>query len=339
MKLGKNPVKHDARTLRMARYLPTRLTAPPTAVDHYAKVTAWPMYSNDVLGDCGPAGAAHQIQSWSTYANKPQLPTDAQVRAAYFAITGGADTGVYLLDMMNYWRNTGIAADKIEAFVAISPNLDELRLAVQIFGSAGLGLSLPDQGTFGPWTVVYGPPNPNNGHYVVAVGYDDALRVVKVISWGRRMSMSYDFFLKYNDEAYAVLNDLSLNAAGVTPEGFNLAQLTYDLAHLHDAVTPPPPIVQSSPSASASPSGSESKSASPSSSESKSASPSGSESKSASPSSSESKSASPSGSESKSASPSGSPSPSPSSAPPVPVPVDILLTMSDGSTVFFVRSE
>jgi hypothetical protein len=338
MKLGKLPVKHDSRTLRFARYLPVRLTAPPPKVDRYSNVPAWPMYANDVLGCCGPAGAAHQIQSWSTYGKGPVTPTTDQVKAAYFAITGGADTGVYLLDMLNYWRNTGIAGDKVEAFVSISPNLDELRLAVHLFGSSGLGLSLPDGGVFGPWTVLYGAPNPRNGHYVVAVGYDDATRRITTISWGRKMSMSYDFFLKYSDENYAVLNDLSLNAQGVSPAGFDYARLLDDLKHLKDPVTPavvttPSASSSASSSASGSPSSSSSGSASPSSS----ASASSSSSISASPSSSESGSESGSSSESASSSASGSESASPSLAPPIDV-LHVVLHMSDGTQQTFVRS-
>jgi len=341
MKLGKLPVKHDSRTLRFARYMPVRLTAPPPKVDRYSNVPAWPMYANDVLGCCGPAGAAHQIQSWSTYGKGPVTPTTDQVKAAYFALTGGADTGVYLLDMLNYWRNTGIAGDKVEAFVSISPNLDELRLAVHLFGSSGLGLSLPDAGVFGPWTVLYGAPNPQNGHYVVAVGYDDSTRKITTISWGRKMSMSYDFFLKYSDENYAVLNDLALNASGVSPAGFDYARLLDDLKHLKDPVTPAVVTTpSSSTSASTSPSGSSS--ASPSSSTS--ASPSGSvsaspsSSTSASPSRSVSGSSSASESSSASGSPSSSSSPSPSPAPPTATEVlRVVIHMSDGTQQTFVK--
>jgi hypothetical protein len=253
--------------------------------------------------------------------------------------------------MLNYWRNTGIANDKIEAFVAISPNLDELRLSIQLFGSAGLGLSLPDGGVFGPWTVLYGVPNPNNGHYVVAVGYDDATRRLTTISWGRKMSMSYDFFLKYSDENYAVLNDLALNAVGVSPEGFDYPRLLDDLKHLKDPVTPvvvttpsPSTSASQSPSSSSSRSQSASTSSSISSSASSSVSGSASSSASSSVSGSASSSASPSvsGSASSSASPSvsasPSPSPSPSSSTLPPVTVErVIVHMSDGTQQTFVK--
>lgn len=243
-RLGKLPPKADHRTLRLARYLTARLPAPPALIDHASRVSDWPMYANDSLGICGPAGAAHQVQSWSTYAERGTFTPDLQrVIDDYYAITGGVDSGVYLLDMLNYWRRTGIGGDQIEAYVQVSPNLDEARLSMQLFGSIGMGLSLPDQGTFGPWDRVYGPPNPNNGHYVVGVAYSDAEGLIDVISWGAVMRMSYDFFLRYCDEAYAILNDLSIAQATMqSPEGFDFATLRDDLDHLGDAVTPPPPV-------------------------------------------------------------------------------------------------
>jgi hypothetical protein len=228
-RLGKRPPKRDHRTLRLARYLTARLPAPPLAVDHSSRVLDWPMYANDELGICGPAGAAHQVQSWSTYAERGTItPPLQQVKDDYYAITGGADAGVYLLDMLNHWRRNGIGGDQIEAFVQVSPNLDEARLAVQLFGSLGMGLSLPDQGTFGPWDRLYGPPNPNNGHYVVGVRYADAERLLDVVTWGGILRMSYDFFLKYCvvPETRILTSDLEWVPAGDLAEGRTL--LSFD---------------------------------------------------------------------------------------------------------------
>jgi hypothetical protein len=60
--------------------------------------------------------------------------------------------------------------------------------------------------------------------------------------------MSYGWFKKYVDECYACLNDISLNALGVTPEGFNMAALQQDLNHIGDPIVDPvPPIPPPSP--------------------------------------------------------------------------------------------
>lgn len=238
-RLGKLPPKIDSRTLRLSRYV-AHLPAPPAAVDHFARVAIWPMFLNDVYGICGPAGAAHQIQSWSTYAERgtTTLP-DVAVKNAYFRITGGSDTGVYIIDMLKYWNHYGIGLDFIEAYAQLqSGSRDEHSLAMYYFGSVGIGLALPDVGTFGPWDRVYGAPNQHNGHYVCGVGYDaDGLWVV---TWGELVRMSWEFLAKYNDESWAIFNDLSLLEATMrSPESFDRAQLEADLFLLSDPITPP----------------------------------------------------------------------------------------------------
>ena len=57
-KLGKLPVRTDVRTLRLRRYVdPTRLPPPPETLDLTERVTEWPMYANDRVGDCMPIAA------------------------------------------------------------------------------------------------------------------------------------------------------------------------------------------------------------------------------------------------------------------------------------------
>ena len=55
-----------------------------------------------------------------------------------------------------------------------------------------------------PWKNTTQPPNPYNGHYVFVVGYDTT--GVTCITWGRKQKMSWKFFEKYTDEAYAVID-------------------------------------------------------------------------------------------------------------------------------------
>ena len=248
-KLGKRPPKQDARTLRLRRYLRPELPAPPPVIDHASIVPKWEMYANDKFGDCGPAGCAHQTVSWSHYAGRPLIPTEKQVIDAYFEITGGQDVGVYMLDLMKYWRNKGIGGDQIEAFVQIDDDrLVEAKLAIQLFGSLGVGLALPDKHTFGPWTDVTGAPNPFNGHYVCAVAYDDSLQLFRVVTWGELWDMSYAWYEKYCDEAFVALNDLSINLQTMTsPEGFDFKKLENDLGHLGDPVDGGEPPVEPPP--------------------------------------------------------------------------------------------
>ena len=166
MKLGKLPPRLDSRTLQLADYLPSlhdtssgqgtalpakRALAPaPRSVDWTAKISSWPMFSNDTVGDCTAAAAAHMIQCWTANAGDAVTPTDAQVIAAYSAtghyIVGDAatDHGALELDVLNFWRQQGIAGHKIAAYVSFSPqNFEHTRQAINIFGGIYVGLALP----------------------------------------------------------------------------------------------------------------------------------------------------------------------------------------------------
>jgi hypothetical protein len=247
MLLGKFPKKTDRRTLQLARYLDTRkLPVPPTKIDHASKLPAnIGMMGNDQFGDCTVAASAHMVQSWSIYADYPMRTIPDQAILDAYHVLSPNDQGAYMLDVLNYWRKQGIGDDYVEAFVETAPaSVTQAQLAIQYFGSLYIGMGLPDVNTFGPWDVKKPtwPINPSNGHCVCLLGYDNATEMFKVATWGEVWNMSFDWFKKYVDESYAVLNDLSLNATGLSPEGFDLKALTNDLSHLGDPVVDPVPV-------------------------------------------------------------------------------------------------
>jgi hypothetical protein len=117
LKLGKHPPRHDPRTLQFATYATAALAAPPPSLDLTTKVKVpWGMMDNAQVGDCTCAAAGHLMMEWSANAkSKTFTPSDAQIIAAYSAVTGynpktGAnDNGAQEIDVLNYWRQTGIA--------------------------------------------------------------------------------------------------------------------------------------------------------------------------------------------------------------------------------------
>lgn len=245
MRLGKHPKKTDRRTLMMARYM-SKLPAPLAKVDHASKLPAGVgMMGNDIYGDCTVAAAGHAIQSWSAYAGGIYTVPDADILAAYKVISPN-DDGAFMLDVLNFWCKTGIGGDHIEAFIETgTADLTQAKLAIEYFGNHYIGMSLPDINTFGPWNVPNPdwPANPNNGHCVVLLGYDDSTKMFKVATWGRVLDMSYSWFQKYTDESYAVLNDIELNRdTNLSPEGFDWAALSYDLNHIGDPIVDPVPV-------------------------------------------------------------------------------------------------
>jgi hypothetical protein len=253
LKLGKHPARHDPRTLLLASYATPALPAPPATMNLAKKVKGpWGMMDNDQLGDCTCAAAGHLIMEWTANAqSKMFTPPDQQIVDAYSAITGynpttGAnDNGAVELDVLNYWRQQGIAGHKVAAFMALEPsNHTHVMDAVWIFGGCYIGLALPKTAQAQTsnkqiWSVPPagtggdGAPGSWGGHAVPVVAYDS--RSLTVVTWGALQTMTWGFWAAYCDEAYAILSPDFLQQKGgqtVAPSGFNLAQLQADLADL-----------------------------------------------------------------------------------------------------------
>jgi hypothetical protein len=244
VRLGKQAPVHDDRTLSFNAILAAELPAPPSTADNYSKVPTWPMYKNDVWGDCTCAAAGHMVQSWTAAAGTERTPTQQSVTTMSEHFVGSPppdDAGCNMLQVLKYWRKSGLASDKVTAFAAIDlRNHDQLRTAVSLFGSAYIGVALPDDVCVPgkmlstPWEVPpsgpVGPaaPDPNNGHCIPAVGYD--ANFVYVVTWGEVKTMTWEFYDAYADEVFVVLSkDYAPADAAV-----NLAQLKAELKKVTD---------------------------------------------------------------------------------------------------------
>lgn len=249
LKLGKQGARHDPRTLLLASYITSTLPTPPATCDLTTKIKSWGMMENDQIGDCTCAAAGHLLMEWTANAGKKMFtPTDKQVVAAYSAITGynpatGAnDNGAVEIDVLNYWRQSGIASHKIGAYVALEPsNHNHIMDSVFIFEGCYIGLQLPISAqaqvqNHQPWSVPPGGTTGDGakgswgGHAVPVVAYDS--RGVTVVTWGALQMLTWSFWEAYCDEAYAILSTDSLTGKKTTPAGFTMQQLQSDLADL-----------------------------------------------------------------------------------------------------------
>ena len=249
LKLGKGVARHDPRALLLASYLTSTLPTPPASFDLTSKVQSWGMMDNDQLGDCTCAAAGHLIMEWTVNAKgKMVTPTDKQIVAAYSAITGynpttGAnDNGAVEVDVLNYWRQSGIAGHKIGAYMALEPaNHSHIMESVYIFGGCYIGVQLPISAqaqtqNHQTWSVPPGgttgdgKPGSWGGHAIPVMAYDS--RGVTVVTWGALQVMTWSFWEAYCDEAYAILSTDYLSGKKTTPQGFNMEQLQADLADL-----------------------------------------------------------------------------------------------------------
>lgn len=236
VKLGKSPKRADEKLLKLSSYKTAALPAPPSTVQWGTHVPTFPMYDNDSLGDCTCAAVGHQLQVWTSNHGSIWTPTTKEVTDLYWE-TGSGDTGRVETDVLNYWHNNGFGSrgDKLFGYVEVNPlNITEVKQAIWLFGGLYIGIALPltaQQQSF--WKVVPGPgsePGSWGGHAVNVTAYCSSY--VVVATWGMRMRMSWAFWKKYVDEAYALLSQDWANGTVKAPNGFNFSQLQSDLGSL-----------------------------------------------------------------------------------------------------------
>lgn len=243
LRFGKHPPKVDYRTLRLGSYLTPALDPPPPAVDQLARVmqgtgindpaTLFPIDGNDTYGDCTIAALAHAITVYNGLVGRTRIPPAALVEKVYFKLTKGVDTGLAVLDVLNYWQGRAVDGDRIAAYVAVSPkNPDHVRQAIRLFGGVYLGFQVQaaaqdDFQARRPWT-----PGPltQHGHAVFAVAYD--ANGLTLLTWGSTQKATWDWWAECVDEAYAILAPQAL-LPGFAP-GFDAAALQADLQAVAD---------------------------------------------------------------------------------------------------------
>jgi hypothetical protein len=239
-RLGKFPVRTDVRTLSLGRYVDgTRLPAPPAAFDETSGVPEWPMYANDRVGDCTTAAAGHMIEAW-TAAGRGRVVeiTERDVLDAFARVKvvdpATGEEGAIELDVLRYWRKSGIGGHRIGAFTRVSVHNHTLvETAAWLFGGLYIGVQLPETAQsqeVWDWTgSLSGPARPGSwgGHAVDVVRYDaDA---VTVVTWGVLKRVTWSFWDRYVDECYCIISNDFLDE-GKAPNGFDLAALEADLA-------------------------------------------------------------------------------------------------------------
>jgi hypothetical protein len=224
----------------------------PSFVDRESKVASWPMYKNDVIGDCTVAAILHAISSMTAFSGVVPggaMFTDDEAVKIYSAVsgydpaTGANDNGATLTAVCKYMTKTGAVdvngrAHKLAAWAEVShyANVRLLKRIVNAFGSAYLAIQCPysaqDQFNAGqPWTYV--PGSPIDGGHAIPLQYsavntgtfDDET----VITWGAEQKMNEAFARNYLVEAVAVVSADDINVqTGTNPAGLALTQLVAD---------------------------------------------------------------------------------------------------------------
>lgn len=237
-RFGKHPPKKDYRTLRLANYLTPALAPPPASYDVlpnvYQKLNKsdptklFPMDGNDTLGDCTIAALAHAVTAFRGLIGKEKIWSKQSVVKLYLHLSGGIDSGLNELDVLNYWQSHPASGDKILAFVSIDvKNHTHVRQAIELFGGVYLGFQVQENciqefDARQPW--VPGPLT-REGHAVFAVAYDAT--GLTVLTWGNTQKATWSWLDECVDEAYAILPPEAKKSDFAA--GLNFAQLQADL--------------------------------------------------------------------------------------------------------------
>jgi hypothetical protein len=238
-RFGKHAPKLDYRTLRLTKYLTSKLSAPPVSVDVLSRVYSklktsdptklFPMDGNDTYGDCTIAALAHADTVYAGLTGRKKILAKTSVIKLYMHLSGGVDSGLNELDVLNYWQSNAVDGDKIFAYTSIDPkNHTHIKQGIRLFGGVYLGFQVQEKcidefNARKPWT-----PGPltHDGHAVYAVAYDKT--GVTVLTWGNTQKATWAWWDECVDEAYAIFSP-EAKKSNFEP-GFDFNQLKADLA-------------------------------------------------------------------------------------------------------------
>ena len=250
MKLGAL-FHEDARNIKLSSILRTLPPYPPSYdVDiAYQNLTDNFMFKNDIYGDCVIAGRAHQTLRFEDFEQKSVIPiSDTDVTTEYFKESGGYDNGLDITNSLNAWRQGWTAAGQnysIYAYAQVNiQNQNEVMAAMYLLNGLYIGLLLPVSAqTQDIWDVATenGVPGSWGGHCVYLVAYDaDGLTCM---TWGERKKMTWAFFRKYCNQAYAIVDNKD---SWVANDTLDMSALTAYLVEVTGepvpAPTPPTPV-------------------------------------------------------------------------------------------------
>jgi hypothetical protein len=238
MRLGRKRGAPDALVPPLMKHM--MAVQPKPAVDWMKAVKQWDCLGNDRYGCCTAAAAYHIAQTWLINNSFEFQPTEEATLALYAATSDfpKEDDGAVESRVLAYWCATGIptsvGTEKI-AFAALTPtNLNELKLSIEYFGAAYIGVDLPISAqTQAVWdlpaggAVGDGAPGSWGGHAVPLLAYDET--GFTCVSWGQPLKMTNAFLQAYCEEAYALISWDWLADSGISPPGLNMAALQAEL--------------------------------------------------------------------------------------------------------------
>jgi hypothetical protein len=201
------------------------------SINWMAPVPEYPLYGNDVYGDCVPAGAGHHVQVWSANSGKLVTPDQNEILRIYHQLSPN-DTGLVMLDFLNWWTKNSIAGVKLGAFVEVNVrNQNEIKLTIERFGGLFAGWDLPISAQNQDVWDADDTPNGDAGswgrHCWPLMEYMNG--TVGGPTWGLIKLAKWAFVSKYLSEAYALISKAWMDGSGKSPEGLDIDALNAEL--------------------------------------------------------------------------------------------------------------
>jgi hypothetical protein len=225
VKLGRRPPHAGMIVPKLADFRRRALPPPPPTCKRSGIISEWGMHLNDAIGDCTIAAAANAIQTWTAANGALWRVADAIVEARY-GQSGyrpgkpATDQGAVETDVLGAWSrhgwDIGRQDEDVTLWAALQPGNDaDVREAIYHFGGLYVGLLLPDSAQNQPVWDVGSEPGTWGGHAVWVTDYDaDGLAC---ITWNTVQRMTWAFWKRYCEEAYALFNRDWLNTSAVSP--------------------------------------------------------------------------------------------------------------------------
>jgi hypothetical protein len=169
--------------------------------------------------------------------------TDKEVTDEYFNESGGADSGLVMLDSLNAWRKGWYISENsysIFAFAQLNvTHHDDVKYSILLLRGVYTGFALPLSAQHQKvWDVTTGPSSIAGswgGHCVFIKAYNITGPIC--VTWGYEQQMTWAFWDKYCDESYAIIDNRNVWMDPTTdPLNIELLQ-----SYLNDIVDLPPP--------------------------------------------------------------------------------------------------
>ncbi len=255
---GALPRNFSVPALTFEHYV-TKVSALPTSpilVDRMTKVTQWPMYLNDQIGDCTDAGMLHAVSALTAYTGRVPGGAlfDDSVPEFMYEMTGDyvpgdsrTDQGATLQSVADFMVSTGVRdtagnLHKLAAWANIGDptNLPLLKRVLNTFGTVYCAFDIPssaeDQFAAGQlWSPVAGSPIVG-GHCInlafSAVGMVHPHRAETFVTWGSEQAATVQWVMQYITEALVLVSPDWLDLNGTTIGGLRMNQLLADMRNL-----------------------------------------------------------------------------------------------------------